>query len=261
MSGRVACVGRGTHRGWLRNSRRSGACGEGSSEGFCCEGFCGCRAGSGQAAGSGKRAGAKAVGAAAAFRYRRLCRTGRREAAAGRDRGGDLPVPRSGQDFGRRREGAGRAGEGVSRQGFPDRQRRGPAAERHRRRGHPQGDRTDGRAAAGEELALFRSRPDQGRRAFAEGGQRSEFHRCHQGHRVAQPVAGSPRDSGAACRRGAGHRRRRPQCRGQGAVPRQPRSQQPAIAVHHGEPRVRHRALRQSVAARSFPELHLSGRA
>ncbi len=42
---------------------------------------------------------------------------------------------------------------------------------------------------------------------------------------------------------------------------RQPRSQQPAIALHYGEPRLRHRALRQSVAARPFAELHLSGRA
>ncbi len=88
-----------------------------------------------------------------------------------------------------------------------------------------------------------------------------EFRRCHQGHRVPQSMAGSSRHTGAACRRDAGHRRRRPRRRGQAAAACQPRGQQPAIAFHDGEPHRGHRALRQSVAARPFAELHLSGRA
>ena len=63
-----------------------------------------------------------------------------------------------------------------------------------------QGDRVEGRTAAGEELALFRSRQDHGQARLAEGGHGSEFHRRHQGYRRAEPVAGPAGDAGAARR-------------------------------------------------------------
>ncbi len=85
-------VGRRALRGWFcrgasfRRTRRRDSAAAGRS------------AGGRQAAGSGECAGAKAGGAVAAFRHRRLRGAGRRQAAADRDRGGDLSVPRSEQD-------------------------------------------------------------------------------------------------------------------------------------------------------------------
>ena len=66
---------------------------------------------------------------------------GRRQPAADRDRRSRLSLPRPEQDRRRCREGAGGAGEGLSRQGLSDRRRLRSAAECAARIDHAQGDR------------------------------------------------------------------------------------------------------------------------